>query len=70
MIFYSCLVFIAEVIKGDGKNIPHIVKLWVEDYEKNPKPAMVELLTMLFEVILNALIVLCIEIEIDAKLLK
>ncbi|KAJ1392728.1 Stromalin conservative domain [Sesbania bispinosa] len=38
-----------EVIKGNGKLIPHVVKLWVERYEKDPKPAMVELLTMLFE---------------------
>ncbi|EEF41668.1 sister-chromatid cohesion protein 3 isoform X2 [Ricinus communis] len=38
-----------EVIKGNGKNIPQAVKLWVEEYEKNQKPAMVELLTMLFE---------------------
>ncbi|XP_057964009.1 sister-chromatid cohesion protein 3 isoform X2 [Malania oleifera] len=38
-----------EVIKGDGKFIPQVVKLWVEQYETNPKPAMVELLMMLFE---------------------
>ncbi|TKY61845.1 Sister-chromatid cohesion protein 3 [Spatholobus suberectus] len=38
-----------EVIKGNGKFIPHVVKFWVERYEKDPKPAMVELLTMLFE---------------------
>uniref|UniRef100_A0A2C9WMV5 SCD domain-containing protein n=1 Tax=Manihot esculenta TaxID=3983 RepID=A0A2C9WMV5_MANES len=38
-----------EVIKGNGKQIPQVVKLWVEHYEKDPKPAMVELLTMLFE---------------------
>ncbi|KAB1203030.1 Sister-chromatid cohesion protein 3 [Morella rubra] len=38
-----------EVIKGNGKLIPQVVKLWVERYEKDPKPAMVELLTMLFE---------------------
>ncbi|KDP21541.1 hypothetical protein JCGZ_22012 [Jatropha curcas] len=38
-----------EVIKGNGKQIPQVVKLWVEQYEKDPKPAMVELLTMLFE---------------------
>ncbi|KAM7521536.1 hypothetical protein LguiA_011438 [Lonicera macranthoides] len=38
-----------EVIKGNGKLIPQVVKLWVEQYEKNPKPAMVELLKMLFE---------------------
>ncbi|XP_061366461.1 sister-chromatid cohesion protein 3 [Gastrolobium bilobum] len=38
-----------EVIKGNNKLIPHMVKLWVERYEKDPKPAMVELLTMLFE---------------------
>ncbi|EOX94906.1 Sister-chromatid cohesion protein 3 [Theobroma cacao] len=38
-----------EVIKGDGKRIPQAVKCWVERYEKNPKPAMVELLMMLFE---------------------
>ncbi|OMP06606.1 Armadillo-like helical [Corchorus olitorius] len=38
-----------EVIKGDGKRIPQVVKRWVERYEKDPKPAMVELLMMLFE---------------------
>uniref|UniRef100_A0A5B7CBP1 Putative sister-chromatid cohesion protein 3 isoform X2 n=1 Tax=Davidia involucrata TaxID=16924 RepID=A0A5B7CBP1_DAVIN len=38
-----------EVIKGNGKLIPQVVKLWVELYEKDPKPAMVELLMMLFE---------------------
>jgi hypothetical protein len=31
------------------------VKLWVERYEKDPKLAMVELLTMLFEVIMEFL---------------
>lgn len=40
-----------EVIKGDGKEIPDVVKRWVEQYEGNPKSAMAELLTMLFEVI-------------------
>ncbi|KAG4120112.1 hypothetical protein ERO13_D11G123600v2 [Gossypium hirsutum] len=38
-----------EVIKGNGKHISQAVKQWVERYEKNPKPAMVELLMMLFE---------------------
>ncbi|KAK7845117.1 sister-chromatid cohesion protein 3, partial [Quercus suber] len=38
-----------EVVKGNGKFIPQVVKLWVERYEKAPKPAMVELLMMLFE---------------------
>ncbi|KAL5561587.1 hypothetical protein UlMin_031334 [Ulmus minor] len=38
-----------EVIKGNGKFINQSVKLWVEQYEKDPKSAMVELLTMLFE---------------------
>ncbi|ESW35037.1 hypothetical protein PHAVU_001G201200 [Phaseolus vulgaris] len=38
-----------ELIKGNGKLIPHAVKFWVERYEKDPKPAMVDLLTMLFE---------------------
>nr|XP_027188333.1 sister-chromatid cohesion protein 3 isoform X2 [Cicer arietinum] len=38
-----------EAIKGNGKLIPNVVKLWVESYEKDPGPAMVELLTMLFE---------------------
>lgn len=45
----------AEVVKGPGKLIPHVVKNWVERYEKDPKPAMVELLTMLFEVVRNCL---------------
>lgn len=47
MVFF----FYAEIIKGNGKLIPQVVKLWVEQYEKDPKPAMVELLMMLFEVI-------------------
>ncbi|KAK7244685.1 hypothetical protein RIF29_39510 [Crotalaria pallida] len=38
-----------EVIKGNGKLIPHAVKHWVERYEKDPKEAMADLLTMLFE---------------------
>ncbi|KAH9730141.1 Sister-chromatid cohesion protein 3 [Citrus sinensis] len=38
-----------EVIKGNGKLIPQVVKLWVERYEKDAKPAIAELLTMLFE---------------------
>ncbi|XP_052211559.1 sister-chromatid cohesion protein 3 [Diospyros lotus] len=38
-----------EIIKGNGKLIPQVVKNWVEQYEKDPKPAMVELLMMLFE---------------------
>ncbi|KAE8681604.1 Sister-chromatid cohesion protein 3 [Hibiscus syriacus] len=39
-----------KVVKGDGKHISQVVKRWVERYERNPKPAMVELLMMLFEV--------------------
>jgi cohesin complex subunit SA-1/2 len=39
------------VIKGNGKLIPRAVKFWVERYEEDPKSAVVELLTMLFEVI-------------------
>lgn len=38
-----------EAVNGNGKLIPHVVKFWVERYEKDPKPAMFELLTMLFE---------------------
>ncbi|OVA11427.1 STAG [Macleaya cordata] len=38
-----------DTVKGNGKLIPHVVKHWVERYEKNPKSAMVELLMMLFE---------------------
>ncbi|KAJ7977482.1 sister-chromatid cohesion protein 3 [Quillaja saponaria] len=38
-----------EIIKGHGKIIPQAVKHWVEHYEQDPKPAMVELLTTLFE---------------------
>ncbi|KAL5060472.1 hypothetical protein RYX36_032076 [Vicia faba] len=38
-----------EAIKGNGKLIPHVVKLWVESYEKDPLSALVDLLTMLFE---------------------
>ncbi|KAI3897382.1 hypothetical protein MKX03_024476, partial [Papaver bracteatum] len=36
---------------GNGKQIPHVIKNWVEQYEKSPKSAMVELLMMLFEVV-------------------
>ncbi|RZC93867.1 hypothetical protein C5167_016561 [Papaver somniferum] len=39
-----------HIVKGNGKQIPHVVKNWVEQYEKSPKSAMVELLMMLFEV--------------------
>lgn len=39
-----------DVVKGNGKQIPQVVKHWVQQYEKDKKPAMVELLTMLFEV--------------------
>ncbi|KAM7495930.1 hypothetical protein LguiA_020344 [Lonicera macranthoides] len=38
-----------EVIKGNGKLIPEMVKLWVEHFDKDPKHATVELLMMLFE---------------------
>ncbi|XP_041994459.1 sister-chromatid cohesion protein 3-like isoform X2 [Salvia splendens] len=40
---------LTDVIKGDGKEIPEVVKRWVEHYERNQKSAMAELLTMLFE---------------------
>lgn len=43
-----------EVVKGDGKEIPDVVKRWVEDYERNKKSATAELLSMLFEVVINA----------------
>ncbi|MCL7023817.1 hypothetical protein MKW94_013499, partial [Papaver nudicaule] len=39
-----------DAVKGNGKQIPHVVKNWVEQYEKSPKSAMVELIMMLFEV--------------------
>uniref|UniRef100_A0A7N0T5J0 SCD domain-containing protein n=1 Tax=Kalanchoe fedtschenkoi TaxID=63787 RepID=A0A7N0T5J0_KALFE len=38
-----------EVVKGNGKLIPDVVKVWADKYEKDPKAAMVELLVMLFE---------------------
>ncbi|KAK9139477.1 hypothetical protein Scep_009158 [Stephania cephalantha] len=38
-----------DVIKHNGKVIPHVVKRWAEKYEKDPRSAMVELLMMLFE---------------------
>ncbi|KAK4482229.1 hypothetical protein RD792_009375 [Penstemon davidsonii] len=38
-----------ETIKGDGKEIPDVVKRWVERYERTQKPALAELLTVLFE---------------------
>nr|GEX93795.1 sister-chromatid cohesion protein 3 [Tanacetum cinerariifolium] len=37
------------VIKRNGKQIQQVVKFWVEQYEKDSKPAVVELLTMMFE---------------------
>ncbi|KAL6564273.1 peptidyl-prolyl cis-trans isomerase precursor [Orobanche minor] len=40
---------LTEVIKGNGKEIPDVVNQWVEQYERNQKFAMAELLTMLFE---------------------
>ncbi|KAG6417862.1 hypothetical protein SASPL_120059 [Salvia splendens] len=42
-------ISLIDVIKGDGKEIPEVVKRWVEHYERNQKSAMAELLTMLFE---------------------
>ncbi|KAL7112780.1 hypothetical protein ACP275_04G023100 [Erythranthe tilingii] len=38
-----------EVVKGDGKEIPDVVKRWVEHYDKNQKSATADLLSMLFE---------------------
>nr|GFA71525.1 hypothetical protein [Tanacetum cinerariifolium] len=38
-----------EVIKRIGKQIQQLVKFWVEQYEKDTKPAVVELFTMMFE---------------------
>lgn len=46
---YNPDVSLIEIIRGDGKLIPESVMYWVERYEKDPKPAMVELLSMLFE---------------------
>ncbi|XP_038682109.1 sister-chromatid cohesion protein 3 isoform X3 [Tripterygium wilfordii] len=46
---HGAALSLMEVIKGNGKVIPQTIKLWVEQYEKDPKPAMAELLTMLFE---------------------
>lgn len=40
---------IIEIIKGSGKQIPQVVKRYVELYEKEPKHAMAVLLSMLFE---------------------
>ncbi|KNA23818.1 hypothetical protein SOVF_021720 [Spinacia oleracea] len=42
-------ISLIEAIRGSRKNIPPVVKVWVERYEKDPKPAMVDLLAMLFE---------------------
>ncbi|GKB04385.1 sister-chromatid cohesion protein 3 [Tanacetum coccineum] len=39
-----------KVIKRKGKQILQEVKFWVEQYEKDSKPVVVELSTMLFEV--------------------
>lgn len=41
----------ADVVKGDRRQIPVVVKHWVEYYEKDPKAAMAGLLSMMFEVI-------------------
>ncbi|XP_077232423.1 sister-chromatid cohesion protein 3 [Tasmannia lanceolata] len=38
-----------EVISSNGKLISHAVKHWVDQYEKDTKAALVELLMMLFE---------------------
>lgn len=38
-----------EAVRGSRKSIPQVVKLWVERYEKDRKPAMLVLLSMLFE---------------------
>lgn len=42
-------ISLIEAVKGSRKNIPPVVKIWVEHYEKDPKPATLDLLTMLFE---------------------
>ncbi|XP_021761058.1 sister-chromatid cohesion protein 3-like [Chenopodium quinoa] len=42
-------ISLIEAIKGSRKNIPPVVKIWVERYEKDPKPATGDLLNMLFE---------------------
>ncbi|XP_057532068.1 sister-chromatid cohesion protein 3 isoform X2 [Amaranthus tricolor] len=42
-------ISLIEAIKGSRKNIPPIVKVWVELYEKDKKQAMLDLLSMLFE---------------------
>ncbi|KAL9168546.1 hypothetical protein ABFS82_04G022200 [Erythranthe guttata] len=38
-----------DVVKGEGKEIPDVVKRWVEHYDKNQKSATADLLSMLFE---------------------
>nr|XP_016464325.1 PREDICTED: sister-chromatid cohesion protein 3 isoform X2 [Nicotiana tabacum] len=38
-----------DVVKGDRRLIPLVVKHWVEHYEKNPKAAIAGLLSMMFE---------------------
>ncbi|KAM7277394.1 hypothetical protein ACFE04_019260 [Oxalis oulophora] len=38
-----------DVIRDNGKLIPQVVKLWLERYDKDPKPALTELLSTLFE---------------------
>jgi len=45
------LLLYAEAVRGSRKSIPQVVKAWVECYEKDRKPAMLDLLSMLFEVI-------------------
>lgn len=38
-----------DIVKFDGKLIPHVVKRLVEKYESDPKSVLVEILMMLFE---------------------
>ncbi|CAH9111509.1 unnamed protein product [Cuscuta epithymum] len=38
-----------EVLKGNSRQIPEVVKSWVEHYEKEPESAKVELLMMILE---------------------
>nr|GEZ58400.1 hypothetical protein [Tanacetum cinerariifolium] len=40
-----------EMIKRNGKQIQQVVKFCFEQYEKDSKPAVVELFTMMFKVL-------------------
>ncbi|KAJ7564848.1 hypothetical protein O6H91_02G036400 [Diphasiastrum complanatum] len=38
-----------DIVKHQGKSVQRAAKSWVERYESNPEPALIELITFLFE---------------------